>query len=237
LRKRFEKQIADLTEQIEMNAFAPRMKPEEAPLSKGVEALRFRRDKLRAEVQRKTQELKPKGIFGTVGEGFNAARAVMTSFDFSAVLRQGGFIALAHPVRAAKSLGPMFRAFASEQSAHRINAEIADRPNAPLYARSKLHLSELGGALNAKEEAFMSRWVERIPFVKGSARAYTTFLNKLRADSFDAMASTLGKGGEVTGEEASALANFINVPRGEEGWGSWSRSRNSSTRSFSPRGM
>lgn len=66
----------------------------------------------------------------------------------------------------------------------------------------------------------MSRFVSKLPWyaggelIRGSARAYTTFLNKLRADTFDAMAATLAKRDDVTPEEGKAIANYINVATG-----------------------
>lgn len=157
----------------------------------------------------------PAKIIGGVGEAMNTVRAIMTSGEFSGVLRQGGIIAAGHPFRAVKAFPAMFRAFRSEAQQHAVNLEIMSRPNYPLYVRSKLFLSEHGQKLSQMEEAYMSRWAEKIPFVAGTQRAYSTFLNKLRADSFDAMAKTLvRRQGELTPERANAIANFINVATG-----------------------
>jgi len=60
----------------------------------------------------------------------------------------------------------------------------------------------------------MARWAEKIPLVAGSQRAYVTFLNKLRADSFDAMANSLSRSRELTANEAKVISNFINVSTG-----------------------
>lgn len=110
---------------------------------------------------------------------------------------------------------PMFDAAKSEQAAFQINQEIVDRPNAPLYDRAGLHISELyEGPLSHMEEAFMSRLAKRVPFVAGSQRAYVTFLNVLRSDSFDALAETLSATGDPTLDEAKAIANFVNVATG-----------------------
>lgn len=221
LKKRYEESIQDLTERLETNQVVPPIKRKEAPVSKQLERLAFERDKLRRQINQRIRELKPKSIIERFGEPFNALRAIMTSFDLSAVARQGGFIMFGHPARSAKSIVPMLRAFASERAAHDINKEIDSRPNAPLYAKSKLYISQPEGAsLSKKEEAFMSKWAEKIPFVKGSSRAYSTFLNKLRADSFDAMVAGLSKNGEATLEEAKAIANFVNVATGRGGLGS-----------------
>src|SRR5690606_29922680 len=43
---------------------------------------------------------------------------------------------------------------------------------------------------------------------------YVTFLNKLRADSFDAMVEGLARNGEPTAAEIEAIANYINVATG-----------------------
>lgn len=150
----------------------------------------------------------------TVAEVLNTARAIKTSLDLSAVLRQGGFIAIGHPIRAAKAFPDMFRALKSEEGQHAVNREIAARKNFPLYQQAKLYLSEHGHSLAKMEEAYMSRWADKIPGVVHSQRAYVTFLNRLRADSFDAMAESFKSGKELTPEEANAIANFVNVSTG-----------------------
>lgn len=156
----------------------------------------------------------PQKILGAMAEAWNTSRAILTSVDLSAVLRQAGFIAFGHPIRAIKSFPAMFKAFRSEVSQHAVNQEIVGRKNYPLYNQSKLYLSEHGQKLSQMEEAYMSRWADKIPLVAGSQRAYVTFLNKLRADSFDAMANSLSRSGELTPVEANAISNFINVATG-----------------------
>ncbi len=222
LRKRFEKQIADLEARLAAGDFAPPVRREELPLGKELDELRYRRDRLRDEIHQKIGGLRPRTVWDRVAEPFNAARAIMTSMDVSAVLRQGGFIALGRPARVASSLPAMFKAFGSDKFAHATMDKILDRVNAPLYRRSKLYLSplEADGNLSSKEEAFMSRWAEKIPGVKASARAYVVFLNKLRADSFDAMVESMGRSGAVTQKEAEAIANYINVATGRGNLGS-----------------
>jgi len=142
-------------------------------------------------------------------------RALLSSMDLSAVLRQGGFITLGHPVRASRSIGPMLKAFASERSALENEAEIHNRPNAPVYERSGLYLAPLENRVKMHEEAFLPSWAEKVPGVRHSERAYVTFLNKLRADSFDTMVSSLTKRGTPLSEaELKAIANYINVATG-----------------------
>lgn len=171
-------------------------------------------------------------------EVLNVPRAVLASWDVSAVLRQGGFITLAHPGRALASLGTMFRSLASETRAHMVEQAIRDRPNAPLYARAKLFLAPLDTSkLTAMEELFMSRLSRAIPGVRASERAYITFLNQLRADSFDALVDRLQtKGTPLTDLELQAVGNFINVSTGRGNMGNHAAGAETlATVFFSPR--
>lgn len=151
----------------------------------------------------------------------HTSRAVLTSFDVSAVFRQGGFIALGNPVRAFRNLKPMFESLASAQAAQRAKDDIENRTNFKLYRQSKLYLADFNQLnLNQQEETFMSRWLNKIPkvlgggIIRGSQRAYVTFLNRMRADTFDAMLASLQKGPEPTTEEVNAIANYINIATG-----------------------
>ena len=168
---------------------------------------------------------KAQKVYDTALEVLNTSRAIMTSADVSAPLRQGAFITLAHPLRSLKSFPEMFKAFASEKAAFRVQESLSDpaqRPNAALYRQAGLDLTETGttGITRRKmEEAYQSRFARKIPIVAGSERAYSTFLNLLRADSFDAMVKNLGKGGKVTDAEAKAIANFVNVATGRGKYG------------------
>ncbi len=219
LKTRLANNTADLLDRIARGDFSKRPK-REVKFDSEANRFSFENAKVKAEFQQRQIENQlanrslPQKIIGGIGEAVNTTRAVLTSMDLSAVLRQGGFIAFGHPIRALKAFPDMFRAMLSEAGQHRVNQEILSRENYPLYKRAKLYLSEQGQTLSQMEEAYMSRWADKIPGVAASQRAYTTFLNKLRADSFDAMANSLGRGSEVTSEEANAIANFVNVATG-----------------------
>lgn len=211
---------AKLKERIAAGDYTKPPKKEPA-MDKEKERLLFENQKAKEEYARGLFEANlakrslPKKAWDTIVETLNTSRALLTSFDLSAVLRQGGFIAFGHPVRALKSFPAMLKAFASERAQFAVQKEIESRPNASLYKQAKLFLSEQEPiSLTRMEEQFASRWANKIPLVAGSQRAYTTFLNKLRADSFDAMASSLSRGSTPTLEEARAIANFVNVATG-----------------------
>lgn len=213
VRARLEKTIGRLKQKLADEPVGAKAKAE--PNSPELRRLSYERDRLRQQINQRIRDLKPKSFWTKVAEPLNAARSVMTGLDLSAVLRQGGFIAYGNPVRALRAFPDMLRAFASERKSYEVNKEILTRPNAPLYARSKLYLAPEGtSSLGQMEEAFMSRLAAKIPGIAGSQRAYNTFLNKLRADSFDAMSETLARNGEPTLEESKAIANYINVATG-----------------------
>lgn len=214
IKQRLEASIVELERRIDEGDILPKSRKVEMPKSKELEALVFERDRLRQEIRQQVKALEPQTIWERVADPFNFARALMTSIDLSAVLRQGGFIVMGHPVRGVKTIPDMLKAFASERTALKINVEIQERPNAPLYARTKLYFGALEGGMGKAEEAFMSRLARKIPLVRASERAYVTFLNKLRADSFDAMADSLGATREVTQVEAEAISGFINTATG-----------------------
>ncbi|MCE5269263.1 MAG: hypothetical protein LLG00_15405, partial [Planctomycetaceae bacterium] len=165
---------------------------------------------------RRAQRPTWKKALGVVPETVRTIRSVWTSFDFSAVGRQGGWLAFSHPVAAARAQLRSFRAFASDKTAFEIAEEIASRPNAQsgLYARAGLELTDISGPLAGKEEAYQSSLAERIPGVKASERAYVSQLNQQRADVFDAMVAQLSLTGTPTLPEAKIIANYINVASG-----------------------
>jgi diguanylate cyclase (GGDEF)-like protein len=179
----------------------------------------FERLRFEAEMERRTPLQK---VLGGTRDAVNLARAYMTSVDLSGLLRQGGFISFGHPVRAAKSVPASLKAFVSEKAEFEANEEIKNRPNAPLYKKFGLELTGIGsGPLSKVEEAYATRWLNKLPalvgggIVRGSGRSYTVMLNRLRADSFDAMVAALAKdGSNPTKEEGAAIANYINVATG-----------------------
>jgi hypothetical protein len=160
-------------------------------------------------------------------EAYNLPRGMMATADFSAPLRQG--IGLIHKKEFWQAVPEMFRAWASEEGYNRIQNEIKNKPlfrersdstgkKYPSFAEDAgLKLMDLSDDLTHREEAIMSRLVEKIPLARRSNRAYTAFLNKLRADTFE----TLVRDSKVFAGDAKAnlpmardLAKFVNAASG-----------------------
>lgn len=183
-------------------------------------------------------------IFGAGIESLNLGRAIQTSYDMSGVLRQGGFVTISHPLRTLHSLPDMFRAAASEANAHALNEALWNRPNGSEYRQAKLAMTDSRTqTLQQMEEAYMSRWLKSLVadlgaddwtlkrglqhvintplgLVRASERAYTYILNRMRADSYDALKKTLGMSRDITLEESRAIARFINIATGRPSLGS-----------------
>lgn len=123
----------------------------------------------------------------------NTPRAIMSSLDFSAPLRQGIFL-VGRP-EFWKGLPTMFKSAFSEESYQSLVKDISNRENYPLMVESGVAFSNVDGELSTREEDFMSKWAEKVPGVRRTNAAYVAFLNKLRADTFDSMVKDLRKAG------------------------------------------
>ena len=161
-----------------------------------------------------------------IAEAFNFPRGVMASWDLSAPLRQG--LPMIHKKEFWTSLEPMMKSWASEDGFQASQDAIANRAlfkkrvdvtgkELPSFADDAgLKLTDLVD-LSKREEAIMSTWAEKVPLVRRSNRAYTAFLNNLRADVFESLindAGILGGDPKKNLPLARAIADFVNTATG-----------------------
>jgi hypothetical protein len=129
-------------------------------------------------------------------EALNLPRAVQAAYDISAPFRQG--LGLIHTKAWWTSWDDMLKSYGSEKAYKGVIDSILERPNyqriRDAEGRMQVSFSEKAGLkltdlldLSKREEAIMSTWAEKIPGIRASNRAYTAFLNKLRADNFDSL--------------------------------------------------
>jgi hypothetical protein len=228
-RKQLESRLEEYERQIDEDDVMPKQKGI-APSNKRIRDLQYEievaKSKVhvrRAKLMRQNMENHEKAweiIKGTL----NTARTLRTSMDLSAVLRQGGFLAFSHPILSARAIPKMLKAAMSEKGAFQLEQEIENRDNAQLYKRDGLSLTKDAGPFKDQEEAFAGHYLDtlaKIPglkhpigVVKGSQRAYTAYLNQVRADAYDLMTATMSKSGKVTEAEGAAIAQFINIATG-----------------------
>lgn len=174
-------------------------------------------------------------ILNEVGAIANIPRSIKAAFDLSAPLRQGIVLSAAHPIKALGASRDMVKALVNEDFAQKLNQTIRDskfarsgQPMAQLhssgmyevgsvYDKMKLYLAPLGEApITDAEEAFMTKFLGKLPGYGASNRAYSTFLNKMRADVADAAleAAIQSKRGAMADDELKSLGAFINHASG-----------------------
>ena len=181
----------------------------------------------------------------------NFPRASKSSVDLSFLLRQGGMLAPRefNKVRRAAGLAVQTILPGGEDLARQLQWDMMKAKDSygrllyPKYVqKSELFQHTLGpagrlapyqqieeagirgGVLGEREEAFLSTWASIIfPWVRGSERAYATFLNKLRWDTMDDIVrksevhlgeNKAGLGNELTDETLNNLAKYINAATG-----------------------
>lgn len=113
---------------------------------------------------------------------WNIPRSVMSSIDFSGLLRQGGILLAPYPKEWGASIGPALKAMLSEGNMHKVNAEMESHPLFK-YFQDVGELYFARDTLYEREEAFISGIANKIPGISHSSRFHATFLNALRFKS------------------------------------------------------
>lgn len=156
----------------------------------------------------------------TAANVYDAARALMTTGEFSFILRQGKIFVLSHPIKAAKALPNTFKALlASEQRAREIDEQTLSDPAIDAARAAKVYFAEEGASLPRSEEILMGRLVGKIPVVRNFNNAARVFLNRIRLDLWKAMSKSMTKSGTPTPEESRQIAMFVNESTGRGGLG------------------
>lgn len=171
------------------------------------------------------------GGIGAVGlklaKTANTMKAMRSSLDFSAPLRQG--IGLIHRAEYREAFTEMFKYFAKPEYFKEAMQEIETRPNYLLGRESGLFLAK-HESMVAGEEVFMNNYLGSLPKnlqlpFDASERAYTGFLNKLRADTFDTLIKNAKAAGAepfivnetgkmIPTEVGKNIAKYVNVSTG-----------------------
>lgn len=170
------------------------------------------------ELMDEVYEKVPFGVKDKLYEVLNLPRALMATADLSAPLRQGLFAAARNPKTFIKNFGKMFKYAFSSKAYRNAQIDIVTSPNYNLYVKHKLPLTEISSGLNTREEAFISQLAERIPLFgrisRGSNRAYTGFLNKMRTDLFDDFVKTAELNGIKDQKYFDDAARFVGAATG-----------------------
>lgn len=228
--------------QVQEHGLQPKVKKPELESDNELDVVILKRDSLRKSLRSMEYNLKPKTLWDKTKNLFNTSRGLIANYDFNALLRQGGFNFISniipHPVRTLRQTSEMFKAFASEANARRIEKEVTDpeRPYAALKNKAGLEYTSEAGDMTNREETLMAQSLDKFPGIKMFGRSQVAYLNKIRDQSFDVLANTLSKSGEVTLKEAKAIANFVNTSTGRGNLGGLQKyAEGLNTIFFSPR--
>jgi len=170
-----------------------------------------------------------------VTEIANIPRLAMTGFDMSAPLRQGYILSLRRPYLVSEAAKTMVKAFFKEEVIKGLDKDIQSRPNVSLYEKAKLHLADMetGDILKGsrQEESYIGNnlvrkgldKLKKYPIIgelakfldlgiSGAERAFNSYLNKMRVDSFDAIIDGYKKAGtEITDKLIQDTGKLINL--------------------------
>jgi len=205
--------------------FAEKPRPEPRELTSDELDMRRKLDNLKGEVFQRIADyrlaaLGPAGKAGHFAmEIAHVSRTMMTSIDASAVLRQGGILAVAHPKLAKEAFAEMTKAMLpgarGERSTYNsLQRILSDKEYGQFSIMAGLSITIDGGPIERQEEAFMGRWAKKIPGLALSGRGYTTFLNNLRFSVFKLLCTEIGRGGRPTLDDARLIADYVNSATG-----------------------
>ena len=153
-------------------------------------------------------------------EALGVPRALQTTADLSATLRQGITLAAGHPIRFSQAFMSQVKALFSHDFARVAQEDITTHPDYGLAQKAGLQNLQVDEAvLTKREEAFMSHVLNRIPGIgsvtKASERAFLTFTNKLRHDLFyDQVNTWRDQGVGLTDRRLADYATYLNNATG-----------------------
>lgn len=171
------------------------------------------------DMQEYVDSLKPskkEDIVNAVG-GFQ--KALTATLDLSAPLRQGR--ALFGSREWFGAIKRMFSYAVNDGALRNLNADIVSHKDFQLAKKSGLAMSSLGGEISKSEEQFMSKFVNKLPLIKGSERAYVGFLTDLRFNRFTNLLNQAEKAGLDIRSNPEMINNLARVINSSTGRGSF----------------
>jgi len=224
--KRIEKRFEMYKRRIETNDFSTPLR-RRTPYDEKIIEAEFRLNKAIREyhyiamIERMKRRNKLQKLTDFAIEMQNIFRALKTSFDISYVLRQAGLLILAFPKLFVKSFPIAIHAMKSERNELGINLAMSKFKHYHMYSKVGLDLTEANPITREKtEEAYQSRYAEKIWGVGASARAYRTPLNYIRATMFEFLVDKLDRTGTpATFQEMKEIASMINIFTGRSNIG------------------
>ena len=188
---------------------------ETAEKSKEVLKLEAERNALQSQLRAEIENARELDAFSNLISGVASnSRAILTSFDLSAIGIQGALLGIANPKKVPAAIVASLKSWAKPEVALKELKKLQARQHFKLGQDAGLHLSEVDGGLLKSEEFFQGQLAKKIPGIAASERAFITYLNVLRAHSFDSLVNSGTLKGSATPDEAKAIANYVNIAGG-----------------------
>ena len=232
LKVRIKNQIDDLTRRLKEKDYVMPTKKvldldEEAKVLRD-KALKVKREfQIASEKNKMALRTKNQKRVDDLNNVVGLVKAIKASWDLSAPFRQGIVASVSHPIIAGEAFWKMHKAAVSEKYFERWRNDLESHPLYDLMQDSGLSLTSSKTVnMLAKEEDFSSNLADRVPLVKASERAYSFYLNTLRANIFLDAVTQLEIDGitfESHPDEYKSLARVINNTTGRGGLGKLER--------------
>lgn len=232
-----ERQIADLEAQMASGQFRDKAQREPPRYTRETHALQKELDVVRAEYDRMkyraTASTGQKVIDTALGLG-NAPKTLLSMGDLSALLRQGGYGYVTHPVLSTRAAQDMLRSF-SERGFANVEAEIKSHPQFEEAKQNGVEftgIDKLDPRLSKREEGYLgSGFIDAIskgklnplrytvkPLKDVSERTFVSFLDSQRmriyAQQASAIRSMRGLTDAQVKEALKAQAKLVNMATG-----------------------
>ena len=147
-------------------------------------------------------------------DAMNIPRSIIASWDISAVARQGSILSLLHPTQVPKWFGRQIKALLSEKWSLEIDDAMRADPLFKEFSASGAYIAPLREAtFTTAEELFASRLAHRVPGIRRSERAFATYLNQARFDSFKSAYNAMTAQG-ATAKDFKLLGEFLDIVSG-----------------------
>ena len=180
-----------------------------------LEKMMIRKRQLQRDVDNRIADYKNRGVAQRVLRVATSPRALQSTADMSAVLRQGLWLVLNRPQDFPAAFLGALRATFDENAQDEIAIGIENHPNYLDLVHADLKIVQLDGKPTNAEDDFVTNAAERIPgwgpVVRASNRNMITFLNIMRTEAFNAW---MDAHPDMSLDEKKAVANMINLMSG-----------------------
>lgn len=208
------------------------------PQTKELQELIAEKDRVQRQIRNKIEKARPKTVWEKGLDWGNSLRSLMTTGEFSGVLRQGKMAVFTDPKGGLKATQEMLRTFMNPARIAWLQRKWDQDLDVQHWIKAGLAVQDIGGPINQQEDAIMApmagQWRDtflgRVQGVRQLAelkdrfdQSYMTFLNSLRINVAKSVSQYVVDG-EPTIAERQSIARIVNVMSGRGSLGQFESS-------------